>query len=254
MVGDGRADAQVWLMEPGDHGPDDDVRRLLPLLDDDERDRHAALKADHARWSYVAAHALCRAQLSSRFGGAAASWRFARTDLGRPVLTPAPAGLPADGFSLSHAPGVAASALLPAAAPAEAAIGVDVEAEGRDLSPLPLARRFFHPEETADLERLPEAARRPAFLALWTVKEAVTKALGRGLQQSFSAFRASAEPPALVAAGDDLRPLASWFITRGRSESGALWALALRFPARHNPTVKVRHFQGARALYDFMGW
>lgn len=61
--------------------------------------------------------------------------------------------------------------------------GIDLEhvqrRAGRDV--MALAQRFFAPAEAAALGALPADARGRAFLRLWTVKEAVLKAHGRGL-------------------------------------------------------------------------
>ncbi|WP_318204977.1 4'-phosphopantetheinyl transferase family protein [Streptomyces sp. SCL15-4] len=62
-----------------------------------------------------------------------------------------------------------------------AAVGVDVEAV-RPLRAEPMARAWLHPVEAAWIGGLPEAERSVAFLWLWTQKEAVGKALGRGLR------------------------------------------------------------------------
>lgn len=61
--------------------------------------------------------------------------------------------------------------------------GVDVETPraGRTRDVLGLARRFFAPEEAAWLAALEEERRQCAFLRLWTAKEALLKAHGRGL-------------------------------------------------------------------------
>lgn len=67
------------------------------------------------------------------------------------------------------------------AARAAGPVGVDVE-RVRPLPALALARRWFSPAELAWLAGRPEAARAADFLRLWTAKEAVGKALGRGLR------------------------------------------------------------------------
>lgn len=60
-------------------------------------------------------------------------------------------------------------------------VGVDLEFCDRKVHALALAERFFAPEESAWLQRQPRAQRTRAFLELWTGKEAVLKAVGRGL-------------------------------------------------------------------------
>lgn len=68
----------------------------------------------------------------------------------------------------------------------ENAIGVDLEPEDRTpkRTPLELARRFFHPNETARLGNLPPANQSPAFRELWLEKEAMAKLTRRGLKHS----------------------------------------------------------------------
>ncbi|WP_433319772.1 4'-phosphopantetheinyl transferase family protein [Micromonospora sp. CA-269861] len=71
--------------------------------------------------------------------------------------------------------------LVVVAARRAGAVGVDVE-RIRPLPALALARRWFPPAELAWLVDRPEAGRTVDFLRLWTAKEAVGKALGRGLR------------------------------------------------------------------------
>jgi phosphopantetheinyl transferase len=52
-----------------------------------------------------------------------------------------------------------------------------------------VARRFFSPEDNAWLKSLPGAARRAAFYRLWTLKEAILKADGRGLEGGLERVR-----------------------------------------------------------------
>ena len=59
--------------------------------------------------------------------------------------------------------------------------GVDVESLARPRDFLALARHQFGPDEILGLEAAPEAERGKVFLELWTAKEALLKALGRGL-------------------------------------------------------------------------
>jgi 4'-phosphopantetheinyl transferase len=88
---------------------------------------------------------------------------------GRPVI---------DGLavSLSHARG-----LIAVAASRHGPLGVDVESR-REFEIDGMARRWFDPVEVSWLYR--QADPLDAFLRLWTAKEAVGKALGRGLRGS----------------------------------------------------------------------
>ncbi|MEH0930511.1 4'-phosphopantetheinyl transferase family protein [Micromonospora sp. CPCC 205558] len=96
---------------------------------------------------------------------------------GRPVVRVAgAAGTVELAVSVSRTAG-----LVVVAARRAGAVGVDVE-RVRPLPALALARRWFPPAELAWLGDRPEADRTVDFLRLWTAKEAVGKALGRGLR------------------------------------------------------------------------
>lgn len=60
-------------------------------------------------------------------------------------------------------------------------VGVDLESRNRAVRALALAKRFFADSEFRFLCDLPETQRATAFFRLWTGKEAVLKALGRGI-------------------------------------------------------------------------
>lgn len=62
------------------------------------------------------------------------------------------------------------------------AVGVDIEPDDETLDPLALARAHFTAAEADAIARIDDAgARRDLFLRLWTAKEAVLKATGRGV-------------------------------------------------------------------------
>ena len=79
-------------------------------------------------------------------------------------------------FNLAHSGGAALVALS-----RQVPLGVDLETPRRVRPVLELARRWFHRDEIAALTALPEALHQAAFLHLWTCKEAVLKAHGRGI-------------------------------------------------------------------------
>ncbi|WP_432082103.1 4'-phosphopantetheinyl transferase family protein [Streptomyces sp. WAC 04229] len=92
---------------------------------------------------------------------------------GRPYLGGAGEGLR---VSVAHTRGALAIALS-----GRWPVGVDVEGV-RELRAEAMARAWLHPAEAAWIGGLPERERSLAFLWLWTQKEAVGKALGRGLR------------------------------------------------------------------------
>ncbi|GAA3142364.1 hypothetical protein JOF29_000854 [Kribbella aluminosa] len=101
---------------------------------------------------------------------------LASTLVDDPVLTHDDSGRP-------QIPGLAVSIsyshqLVAVAASHDGPLGIDLE-EIRLREVDPLANRWFAPQELEWMERQPD--RLLAFLQLWTAKEAVGKALGRGL-------------------------------------------------------------------------
>ncbi len=168
--------------------------RLAALLSEEERARTARFAFEEDRQAYVAAHALLRTELSRRAGGAPQDWRFATAPLGKPFLVDPPMDLR---FNMTHTRGMVAVALAEAIE-----IGVDVEPANRRAESMKLAERYFAPQEAALLRALEGDARRDAFFAIWTLKEAVVKATGEGLRRRLDSFVVSLDPPG-VSMGDE---------------------------------------------------
>ncbi|MCQ4167044.1 4'-phosphopantetheinyl transferase family protein [Tahibacter harae] len=104
---------------------------------------------------------------------------------GKPRLAGGP------GFNLSHSGDAAVVALAPGLE-----LGVDLERPGRRRRHAELARRFFCPREADAVAAAEGAAREALFLHLWTAKEAVLKALGRGLAFGLERLEFAAGVPA----------------------------------------------------------
>ena len=79
-------------------------------------------------------------------------------------------------FSISHSGDYAIVSV------SDTEIGCDIE-KIRDTD-LSAARRYFCPEEYADILRIPDKETE-VFFRYWTLKESFTKILGRGLEFSF---------------------------------------------------------------------
>ena len=120
---------------------------------------------------------------------------FAVNAYGKPsVLAPKTAA--ALTFNASHA---ASLALI--AVGRSLRIGVDVERLRPDIDDEGVAERFFGAKELAELAALEPADRIAGFFNAWTRKEAVVKALGKGLSVPLDSFEVSlrpGEPPAIL--------------------------------------------------------
>jgi len=146
--------------------------------------------------------------------------RLVAGEHGRPRIADAPATTL--DFNWSHCADRAAVALARGLAP-----GIDIERLDERANALRLAQRYFHPAETAALAALPAEERAHAFLELWTAKEALLKALGRGLAFGLHRLQMSGGPlPRLLAfEGEDP---AAWQLQRLPLGDAHVAALAWR--------------------------
>lgn len=78
---------------------------------------------------------------------------------------------------------------------ARSPVGVDVELVGPAQEP---AWNMLSPREQAALRRHPAEDRWPAFLALWTAKEAYLKAIGLGLSREPRTIDVTVQGPSLL--------------------------------------------------------
>jgi 4'-phosphopantetheinyl transferase len=164
---------------------------LAMLLSDEERNRVARLRFRCHRQEYIAAHALKRVMLCEMIGARPQELSFATEPFGKPFLTGR-----GPHFNLSHCDG-----LVACASSWDFPVGIDVESVQR-RAPLHVARKYFSPDEQAWLSALPESERGRGFFRLWTVKEAVVKATGRGLAQDLRAFEVLLDPVRINANSD----------------------------------------------------
>ena len=183
-------DVHIWFRATGSLD-EAAIAAAASVLSDDERAQYRRFHFARDARDYAAAHALLRHTLSRDDDRAPEQWRFDRTATGKPFLIEA-GDAPAS-FSLSHAHGMVACAVTNGAD-----VGVDVECIDRDVNAADIAARFFAPAETAHLLQLDEEARRHRFFDLWTLKEALVKALGTGMAMSLDSLAFTVDPGGLV--------------------------------------------------------
>jgi 4'-phosphopantetheinyl transferase len=179
--------------------------RALEVLDDEERERIGRFRRAADAASFAAGRALVRLALAERVGAAPGELVFDTwcelhaSPHGKPRLVEPAAGFD---FSLSRA----GPRLLLAVSPT--AVGVDVERRDRDVE-AGVARIAFADDERTELE----GAGPDAFLACWTRKEAVLKALGHGLAvdpKSVSVTFLAGVEPCIRRLPDELGPPEAW--------------------------------------------
>lgn len=110
--------------------------------------------------------------------------------------------------------------------------GIDVEWRRERPRAIEIAERYFDAEETAYLTALPIEARSHAFLELWTAKEAVLKALGRGLAFGLHRLRIDKRDDRLHLERLDGEDVRQWQLHRLLPDNAHLGALAWRGDVR----------------------
>jgi Phosphopantetheinyl transferase len=165
--------------------------RLLRTVQAARREKLALLKNAGARRLSLGAGLLLNAALAAE--GLRAE-ETATTEYGKPFFP----ALPDFHFSLSH------SGEMVMCAVSSAPVGCDLEKK-RCFDPR-LARRFFHPSESAWLFSLPDGDQRTAFFRLWTCKESYMKAVGLGFALPMNEFAVSVGEEITLTRTADPRP------------------------------------------------
>lgn len=140
---------------------------------------------------------------------------------GRPALAPA-LDVPL-GFNWSHSGQHALIAIGKDITP-----GVDVERQRERPRALEIARRYFTREESDALAALPAERRDAAFLELWTAKEAVLKAIGRGIAFGLDRLNIVSDADVLALDRLDGEDVNEWQLRRLTFEPELLGAIAWR--------------------------
>jgi 4'-phosphopantetheinyl transferase len=200
---------------------------LLPLLSREERVRAREFAFEHDRMRFIQAHGSVRGILSEYAKAGAATLTFARNRNGKPCLAPQANGRKLQ-FSLSHSGDCCMVAVR-----LDQPIGIDVE-KIRDLPrAIDIAQAYFAPAESRALNGLQGTARRDAFFALWTHKEATVKALGVSLAPNLGGVAFDLDPAGgahLVAWDGDQSVARSWSVLRLAPAPGYVGALATARP------------------------
>ena len=214
------------------------------LLDGPERERAARFVFARDRWSYAAAHALLRAMLAEFHGLPPLAWRFRDNGHGRPEIDPAIATPTLPRFNISHTHDMAVCALTDGTLPEGVEIGIDAECLDRSPDSLALADRYFSRSESEWLRTQPEARLDTEFLRLWTLKEAVAKAIGLGLGLDFRTFRCGINPLSVSFDTPEWGPTNAWDLQNWFVDPCHWVSLAVRRPPGTLINLEIRHLHG----------
>jgi len=200
------------------------VRDLMPILSPDECARAERFYSQKDGRHFTVGRAVLRAILGLYLRMKPEHVPFRYSAHGKPEVASA-CSRGALRFNLSHSHNLALCAVA-----RERPVGVDIEHIRDDPDRDRVAERFFSPHETAALRALPANARREAFFACWTRKEAYVKARGEGLSLRLDQFSVSVgplEPAGLLSASGDPAEAARWSLTSLAPGPGYLAALAV---------------------------
>ncbi|HBP6731017.1 TPA: 4'-phosphopantetheinyl transferase superfamily protein [Pseudomonas aeruginosa] len=185
-----RDEVRTWSMETHEV-PEWALREFSQVLAPWERCRADQYLSPLDRRDYLCAHVLRRVLLSHCFHRPVRDWVFEANAFGKPAVLNRP---PCGRFecNLSHTRGVVAviTAL-------DRAVGIDVERQDRSVE-VDLAVLVCSPAEATILHATPQSRQREKLLQLWVRKEALTKAIGRGLSMALPLMEVGDLPPVLV--------------------------------------------------------
>jgi len=209
------ADGEIHVWTARFIDDDSTTNDLIRLLDHDERVRAERLVQPRDRARFIQFHAFTRQIVGGYLGVPPRDATFARGPHGKPQAASG-SGYPGFHFNLSHS-----GDYCMLAARIGCPVGIDIEALRDGPQALAIAARRFARSEAALIGRLDGDARRDAFFALWTHKEAAVKCLGQGLAANLARFTFALDAmgcPQLAA------------VARRRSHSPHLWLRPLAAP------------------------
>lgn len=243
----GADEVHVWhLLADGLSDPAA-LEALRALLSAEELTRMNGLGHARDRTLFLLSRGLMRSVLASYLGCLCHDLQFTSNAYGKPILRPnGSAGAPTLQFNLTHSRGAVALAVS-----GGREVGVDVEERERRVDFLGLAQRYFAAAEARHLEALREEERSEAFFAIWTLKEAYVKGIGRGLTFPLDAFAFDLEANRLIA----FRPLADhvardWHFHQFDLGARHRGALAVQKPAGDDVKIEMRDW--AKRFLDFV--
>ncbi|HEY1941365.1 MAG TPA: 4'-phosphopantetheinyl transferase superfamily protein [Roseiarcus sp.] len=208
---------------------------LEALLDADERRRVARLASAADCRDVIAAHGLLKEMLRDRFGLAPADCRLS---YGAPGTKPRLVGSSCAELdvNITHSRGMVACAVG-----TECLVGIDAEPLERNVD-LRFTTELLSADERCWLNRQSPSEAKEKFLRLWTLKEAVMKADGRGLGLPLDAFAVLPDPPRVIVAPPFMGERSRWVLRQWTPTSGYVVALAY---------VRRADDSGAAELDDF---
>lgn len=185
------------------------------MLSAAERERAQRFRDDEVRRAYIEGKIRMRRALGAYVGVAPEALQFEVGPHGKPGL----AGRSDVHFSFSRSGKNGALAVCRGHA-----VGVDIEAVA-DIDYGEVARGYLHPLEQERLAADPRPLQ--CFYELWTLKEAVLKAMGTGLGEAMAEMAVSPSPAVLLVPPHGCIPGEAWALRLLHPGEGIVCALAI---------------------------
>ena len=162
----------IWRVALNDSS--EQVSRFQSYLSDDEVSKANQYRFPLPRNQFIVTRCILRILLSRYLGISHDQLHFETQPQGKPKLV-TPSSCPLQ-FNVSHTRGMALIGFT-----LQHAIGIDVEWVARKIHDRDIAKRYFSPRESAELDTLPQVERTHRFFTYWTCKEAYLKMQGTGI-------------------------------------------------------------------------
>jgi 4'-phosphopantetheinyl transferase len=218
------------------------VTELGAMLSREEREKAARFRTAELCKEWTVARGALRCILGTYTRSEPRTLMLKAGRHGKPELVGLGEDIP---FNLSH---TSSFALLAVAGSGR--VGIDAETVCPETEVEDMSRRLFTPAEADEILGLAPPARRAAFFACWSRKEAFVKAIGAGLSARFDSFQVTvrADQTARLVSVEWDQP-DRWSLV-DLSEAGVAAALAVEGPApvlRHFDFVPPPTRQSSRA-------
>jgi 4'-phosphopantetheinyl transferase len=158
------------------------VHNLAATLSPVERQRAERFRLGEPRRRFVVSRAALRSLLGRYLASSDVEVALETDSSGKPRLAAGQSAVDVQ-FNIAHSGDLALIAIT-----VDCEIGVDVEQLRSVAHVEHIARRFFHPTETRAILAAPAEERDAVFLRYWTGKEAILKAIGRGITGGLASF------------------------------------------------------------------
>jgi 4'-phosphopantetheinyl transferase len=185
------------------------LQQLVKTLSSDELDRADRFHFDKDRNRFIIGRGILRNLLSHYLDIEPKQLQFCYGSQGKPALQTRDRDRPLH-FNVSHSQGLALYAVT-----RDRQVGIDIEYV-RSVPELErIVAQFFSARERATFLALPPHQQQAAFFHGWTCKEAVLKAIGKGLALPLNQFDVSLLPDlpaALLSINGDRAAAQQWFL------------------------------------------